>query len=92
MGERGSGEEAGREFWDLYQDLTRASIPSCRPSAAALFWRRDRARARMLAILQPILDERCAYPDDYDDFLQDFVNSRYTDTQESIEDKCCCST
>lgn len=86
MGERFQ-EEAGREFWDLYVDLAKGIDPILPPNLPLpKFWRRDRARARMLDILQPILEERRAHPEDYDDFLQDFVNSRYNDTQESIED------
>ena len=86
MGERFQ-EEAGREFWDLYVDLTKGIDPILPPNLPLpKFWRRDRARARMLAILQPILDERRAHPEGYDDFLQDFVDSRYNDTQEPIED------
>ena len=51
------------------------------------FRRRDRARAQMSEILMPILEERRANPEAYNDFLQDFVNSRYSDSGEPIEDE-----
>ena len=87
MGDRFQ-EEAGREFWDLYEDLSKG-IDAVLPPNLPLpkFWRRDRARARMGAILKPILDERRAHPEQYNDFLQDFVNSRYGDTDAPIEDE-----
>jgi sterol 14-demethylase len=40
----------------------------------------------MLAILQPIVQERRRHPEAYDDFLQEFVNSRYKDGRE-VEDE-----
>lgn len=87
MGDRFQAE-VGREFWDLYADLGRALDPILPPNLPLpKFWRRDKARARMNELIQPILAERRANPDMYDDFLQDFVNSRYTDTDEPIEDE-----
>ncbi len=87
MGDRFQ-EEAGPEFWALYEDLSKALDPILPPNLPLpKFWRRDRARARMAAILQPILDERRANPEAYNDFLQDFVNSHYSDTDEPIEDE-----
>lgn len=87
MGERFQ-EEAGREFWDLYDDLAKGIDPVLPPNLPLpKFWRRDRARAKMAAILGPILDERRANPEAYNDFLQDFVNAHYADTGASIEDE-----
>jgi len=86
MGDRFQAE-AGREFWDLYADLGRgldALLPPNLPLPK--FWRRDRAKARMAAILEPILDERRTHPEQYDDFLQDFVNARYADNDEPMSD------
>jgi sterol 14-demethylase len=81
-------EEVGREFWDEYKALGQA-LDNVLPPNLPLpkFIRRDQARARMKAILQPILSERRANPDAYNDFLQDFVNARYADTDEPIEDE-----
>jgi sterol 14-demethylase len=87
MGDRFQAE-AGPEFWALYEDLSRALDPILPPSLPLpKFWRRDQAKERMAAILQPILDERRANPAAYDDFLQDFVNARYADTDQPIEDE-----
>lgn len=86
------GEEfmarTGREFWDLYGDITAGIDPILPPNLPLpRFIRRDRARHDLLAILQPILEERRANPAGYNDFLQDFVNAEYSDTGEPIEDE-----
>lgn len=87
MGERFQ-REVGREFWDLYADLEKGIDPILPPNLPLpRFWRRDQARKQMAAILQPILEERRANPAAYNDFLQDFVNSRYTDNDQPIEDE-----
>ncbi len=87
MGDRFQAE-AGPEFWALYADLGKALDPILPPNLPLpKFWRRDRAKARMAAIIQPILDERRGNPEEYNDFLQDFVNSNYSDTDEPIEDE-----
>ena len=87
MGERFMAE-AGTEFWDLYADLAKGIDPVLPPSLPLpKFWRRDRARDKMKDILQPILEERRAHPEQYNDFLQDFVDSTYNDTGAPIEDE-----
>jgi len=87
MGDRFQAE-IGREFWDLYADLGRALDPVLPPNLPLpKFIRRDRAREKMLAMLTPILEERRAHPERYNDFLQDFVNARYQDTEEPIENE-----
>lgn len=80
-------EQVGDEFWELYAVLGE-SIDLLLPPNLPLpkFIRRDKAKARMLAILRPILEERRANPEQYDDFLQDFVNQQYKDGR-SIEDE-----
>ncbi len=86
MGDRFQAE-IGEEFWGLYDYLGRALDPILPPNLPLpKFIRRDRAKARMAEILEPILEERRANPERYDDFLQDFVNARYNDTDEPIED------
>lgn len=76
-------DQVGREFWDMYADLN-AGLDVMLPPNLPLpkFRRRDRAKAEMHAILRPIIAERRANPDKYDDFLQDFVNARYKDGRE----------
>lgn len=86
MGERFQ-KEAGPEFWALYADLSKGLDPILPPNLPLpKFYRRDRAKARMREIIQPILTERRANPEQYNDFLQDFVNSEYSDGQ-PIEDE-----
>jgi sterol 14-demethylase len=87
MGEKFQAE-VGREFWDQYIILGQA-LDNVLPPNLPLpkFIRRDKARARMKEIIQPIIDERRRHPDAYDDFLQDFVNARYADTGEPVEDE-----
>lgn len=68
--------EAGQEFWALYADLGKSLdlvMPPDWPLPKNI--RRDRAKARMSAILAPIIAERRAHPEEHDDFLQDFVNT-----------------
>lgn len=87
MGERFMAE-AGQEFWKLYADVGRGMDPILPPSLPLpKFRRRDKARAKMAAILLPIIEERRANPEAYNDFLQDFVNSHYSDNGEPIEDE-----
>lgn len=87
MGDRFQ-EDIGPEFWTLYADLGRALDPILPPNLPLpKFRRRDKAKARMAAMLEPILEERRRNPEAYDDFLQDFVNARYNDDGSPIEDE-----
>jgi sterol 14-demethylase len=77
MGE-GFQSRVGREFWDLYADLGKSLdfiVPPSWPTPKNL--RRDRAKRRMLALLEPIIAERRQHPERFDDFLQDFINTPY---------------
>lgn len=69
-------QQVGREFWALYAQLA-ASLDLATPPDWPLpkNIRRDRARAKMAAILAPIIAERRQHPERYADFLQDFVNT-----------------
>lgn len=65
----------GDEFWELYGVLNAGLDPMLPPHwPLPKFKRRDAARERMIEILRPVIAERRANPDAYDDFLQDFVN------------------
>jgi sterol 14-demethylase len=87
MGDRFQAE-IGREFWDLYEHISHALDPILPPNLPLpKFWRRDRAKARMAEMLKPIIEERRVHPEEYNDFLQDFVNAHYHDTGEPIEDE-----
>lgn len=79
--------KAGREFWDLYATLGKALnlvTPTHWPLPKNI--RRDRAKKRMSQILQPIIAERRKHPERYDDFLQDFVNTRYRSGAEADDE------
>ena len=70
-------QRAGRAFWEQYAVLGRSidlTTPPDWPLPKNI--RRDRAKAKMHAILAPIIAERRQNPDRYDDFLQDFVIGR----------------
>ena len=70
-------ESVGHLFWELYADLSAALDPVIPPHwPIPKYRRRDRAKARMVEILRPVITERRAHPERYDDFLQDFVNAR----------------
>ena len=73
-------QQLGREFWDLYTDLAKGLDPLLPPNLPLpKFIRRDRAKASLQAILEPVIVERRQHPERYDDFLQDLVNKRYPD-------------
>ncbi len=73
-------QQLGREFWDLYSDLSKGLDPLLPPNLPLpKFIRRDRAKARLQAIIEPVIAERRQHPERYDDFLQDLVNKRYPD-------------
>ncbi len=77
---REAHQQLGREFWDLYIDLSKALDPLLPPNLPLpKFYRRDRAKAKLKSILQPVIAERRQHPERYDDFLQDLVNKRYPD-------------
>jgi len=72
----------GREFWDLYIDVGKALDPLLPPDLPLpKFIKRDKAKARMAEILGPIIAERHANPNKYDDFLQDIINKAGEDDQ-----------
>lgn len=67
--------QIGSEFWALYDEVN-GGLDVLLPPHWPLpkFRRRDRAKARMLAILQPIIQERKQHPERYDDIFQDIIN------------------
>jgi sterol 14-demethylase len=71
--------QVGREFWDLYTELGKTLdmvTPPHWPTPKNL--RREKIKQRMREFLRPIIEERRRHPEDYDDFLQDFINTRFT--------------
>lgn len=71
---------AGDEFWKQYLYVGAALDPLLPPNLPLpKFLRRDRAKKKLNDMLIPLIRERREHPDQYDDFLQDFVTSRYDD-------------
>lgn len=72
-------DQVGSEFWSLYTDLGKTLdmvVPPNWPTPKNL--RRERIKKRMRELLRPIIEERRNHPEFYDDFLQDFINTRFT--------------
>ncbi len=75
-------DQVGREFWKQYLVLGQALDPLLPPNLPIpKFFRRDRAKAKLRAMLAGMFAERRAHPAAYDDFFQDFINARYADGQ-----------
>ena len=73
-------DRTGQEFWSLYLTIGKSLDPVLPPYLPLpKFIRRDQAKNKLRAILRPIIAERRANPDHYDDILQDYVNARYKD-------------
>lgn len=75
-------KSVGKEFWDLYTSIGQAldmTTPPDWPLPKNI--RRDRAKNKMRELLKPLIAERRAHPEKYDDFLQDFINTRTTSGQ-----------
>ena len=71
--------QVGSEFWELYSELGTTLdmvVPPNWPTPKNL--RRERIKKRMRELLRPIIEERRNHPEFYDDFLQDFINTRFT--------------
>lgn len=73
-------DQMGKEFWDAYADLS-GGIDVVLPPHLPLpkFIKRDRAKARLAAMIQAVIDERRAHPEEHHDFMQDFVEAKYKD-------------
>ena len=79
-------EQMGDEFWSQFVDLVAALDPLLPPNLPLpKFFRRDKAKKKLNEMLVPIIEERRQNPENYDDFLQDFINSQYEDG-EKVED------
>ena len=79
-------DQVGSKFWDQYEYIGKAIDPIL-PSNLPLkrFRDRDRAKKVMAEILYPIIEERRANPETYDDYLQDIVTKKQVDG--SLPDK-----
>lgn len=73
-------QKFGREFWDHYTILSKGMDPILPPDLPLpRFKRRDAARAKLIEMITPFIEERRRNPGQYDDFLQDFLNTPYKD-------------
>lgn len=73
-------QRVGREFWDLYEDLHNGLDMALPPNLPLpKFRKRDQAKAKMHAMLNPIINEHRQAGDKYDDMLQDFATATYKD-------------
>jgi sterol 14-demethylase len=80
-------DQLGDEFWQLYGILGKSLDPVLPPNLPLpKFIRRDRAKAKLRAMLKPIIMERRANPELYDDFLQDFVTTPLANGQPADDD------
>jgi sterol 14-demethylase len=80
-------ERAGNDFWKQYLIIGKALDPALPPNLPLpKFIRRDRAKNKLRAMLRPIIAERRANPDGYDDILQDYVTAHYKDGRK-VEDE-----
>ncbi len=73
-------DELNDEFWNLYAELSGGIDPILPPHLPLpKFIKRDRAKARLSAIIEKVIAERRANPQAHQDFLQDFVDAKYKD-------------
>lgn len=75
------------EFLPLYLDLARGMdffLPPNLPLPR--FRRRDRARQKLMELIQPVIQERKASPERYDDFLQMIVGGDYLREERSADE------
>jgi sterol 14alpha-demethylase len=78
---------SSQQFWQYYPAIYKSLDPFF-PNYLPLpkFFRRDVAKRKLLALLQPVIEERRANPERYTDFLQDFATARYKDGR-LVDDK-----
>ncbi|MEL7529730.1 MAG: cytochrome P450 [Bacteroidota bacterium] len=81
-------EQIGDEFWDHYITIGKSLDPMLPPHLPLpKFIRRDRARKKLVKMLKPIIDQRRAKPDAYEDFLQDMINKPKKDGNPATDDE-----
>ncbi|HEU4324336.1 MAG TPA: cytochrome P450 [Roseiflexaceae bacterium] len=69
-------QRMGREFWNYYSDLGQklnVLLPPDWPLPNNI--QRDRLKAKIRAMIEPVLEERRRNPDAYDDMLQQFLET-----------------
>ncbi len=73
-------ERMQADFWKLYLILGQSLDPALPPYLPLpKFIRRDRAKKQLRTMIWPLIEERRAHPELYDDFLLDFATAHYKD-------------
>jgi sterol 14-demethylase len=75
------------DFLPLYEDLARGMefvLPPNLPLPR--FRRRDQARKKLVEMIRPVIAERKAHPERYDDFLQTIVEGEYLENSERADE------
>jgi sterol 14-demethylase len=73
-------DRMGPDFWNLYLIIGKSIDPALPPNLPLpKFIRRDRAKKKLREMIWPLIAERRAHPELYDDFLLDFATSHYKD-------------
>lgn len=70
------------EFAKIYHDLEKSIVPIAYINPylpLPVFWRRDRARKRLVAMVSEVIDKRKASGYQGDDFFQSFIDTPYAD-------------
>lgn len=72
--------ELGQGFWDEYQAIS-ASLDPVLPPTLPLpkFWRRDKAKAKISAVILSLIERRRANPDQYDDLISTLLTTPMKD-------------
>lgn len=77
----------GRDFWEQYAILSQALDPVLPPNLPLpRFIRRDRAKAKIRAMILAIIRERRASPTEHPDMLHEFIHARYDDGEPVSDD------
>jgi sterol 14-demethylase len=74
-------------FRPLYEDLARGMefvLPPNLPLPR--FWRRDRARQKLIELIRPVIAERQAHPERYNDFLQVLIEAKDRDNSVVVDE------
>jgi len=70
----------GEEFWQCYEDIGKSLDVILDPNLPLpKFIKRDKAKKRLLEIMQPVIAERRQKKEGYNDFLQDFIDKKLAD-------------
>lgn len=81
-------QRVGRDFWEQYAYLGKALDVVLPPNLPLpKFIRRDRAKKRIRAMIQQVIDVRRQSDIEYPDMLHDYVNARYEDGTPLTDDE-----